>query len=273
MARRTYVRDNRGRFATVGATARGGRLRTAAGNKRATVTGRLESVKPKGTISKSREVKPAPANPAPVKAEPRQRVRGNFRPRNTMARFTGEDHGLYRDAPRGSRPGSPERKEAVIHNARTMKRQLEQLGGLEVHVSRSNPGYLGAFTITAAGTSRFSINPRAAEMVNPIRSQLAGRRSGFFSTGSAQHTAHHEVGHSVHSRRTDALRTKAGGKRAPISASRVSKYATTDAAEFVAEVYAGRRLGRKYDATVMRDYQRQLGIKPRSLRSQLKRKP
>jgi hypothetical protein len=33
MARR-YVRDNRGRFATTGATARGGRLRTASGNKR-----------------------------------------------------------------------------------------------------------------------------------------------------------------------------------------------------------------------------------------------
>ncbi|MGA0792548.1 MAG: hypothetical protein ACO3O5_08955 [Burkholderiaceae bacterium] len=36
MARR-YTRDNRGRFASVGATARGGRLRTAAGNKRETV--------------------------------------------------------------------------------------------------------------------------------------------------------------------------------------------------------------------------------------------
>jgi hypothetical protein len=35
---RKYVRDNRGRFATTGATARGGRLKTAAGNKRATQT-------------------------------------------------------------------------------------------------------------------------------------------------------------------------------------------------------------------------------------------
>lgn len=35
---RRYVRDNRGRFASTGATARGGRLRTEAGNKRETQT-------------------------------------------------------------------------------------------------------------------------------------------------------------------------------------------------------------------------------------------
>ena len=62
MARR-YSRDNRGRFASAGtgATARGGRLRTAAGNKRATVTtksgmvaqGRMTGAPLKGTIGKT----------------------------------------------------------------------------------------------------------------------------------------------------------------------------------------------------------------------------
>jgi hypothetical protein len=62
MARRTYVRDNRGRFATVGATARGGRLKTAAGNKRKRVTAspgaadRLSSA-PKGTVGKTSAVR------------------------------------------------------------------------------------------------------------------------------------------------------------------------------------------------------------------------
>lgn len=60
MARR-YARDNKGRFASAGtgATARGGRLRTAAGNKRATVkanpgvsSGRISSV-PKGAVGKT----------------------------------------------------------------------------------------------------------------------------------------------------------------------------------------------------------------------------
>ena len=62
MARR-YSRDNRGRFAPAGsgATARGGRLKTAAGNKRATVTsksgmvaqGRMTGAPLKGTIGKT----------------------------------------------------------------------------------------------------------------------------------------------------------------------------------------------------------------------------
>ena len=38
MARRRYVRDNRGRFASTGATSRGGRLKTASGKKRETQT-------------------------------------------------------------------------------------------------------------------------------------------------------------------------------------------------------------------------------------------
>jgi hypothetical protein len=59
MARR-YARDNRGRFASVGATARGGRLATAAGNKRATQTKEIAGGKPAGTIGKSgRSAKPS----------------------------------------------------------------------------------------------------------------------------------------------------------------------------------------------------------------------
>ncbi len=49
MARR-YARDNRGRFSSAGATARGGRLRTAAGNKRATQTAKISGGKPAGAI-------------------------------------------------------------------------------------------------------------------------------------------------------------------------------------------------------------------------------
>lgn len=69
MARR-YTRDNRGRFASVGATARGGRLATAAGNKRATQTARLSGGGPKGTVGKPKGLKPGALNPkaaAPAK--------------------------------------------------------------------------------------------------------------------------------------------------------------------------------------------------------------
>jgi hypothetical protein len=57
MARR-YSRDNRGRFAGSGggATARGGRLKTASGNKRKTQT-MQSAAAPKGTIGKPRGLK------------------------------------------------------------------------------------------------------------------------------------------------------------------------------------------------------------------------
>lgn len=70
MARR-YSRDNRGRFASggsssggggkVGATARGGRLRTAAGNKRATQTTKAAAAKPSGTVAGKVKRNPAAA--------------------------------------------------------------------------------------------------------------------------------------------------------------------------------------------------------------------
>lgn len=64
MARR-YTRDKRGRFASVGATARGGRLRTAAGNKRATQTAMIKGGPASGTIGKPKGLKPGA-----IKAKP-----------------------------------------------------------------------------------------------------------------------------------------------------------------------------------------------------------
>jgi hypothetical protein len=70
MARR-YSRDNRGRFASggsssggggkVGATARGGRLKTAGGNKRATQTTKAAAAKPSGTVAGKVKRNPAAA--------------------------------------------------------------------------------------------------------------------------------------------------------------------------------------------------------------------
>lgn len=60
---RKYTRDNRGRFASVGATARGGRLATASGNKRATQTAKLSGGGPKGTVGKPKGLKPGAMKP------------------------------------------------------------------------------------------------------------------------------------------------------------------------------------------------------------------
>lgn len=71
MARR-YARDNRGRFASTGATARGGRLRTAAGNKRATQTTKLSGGKASGTVAKPKGLKPAEVKAKPQVSSARQ---------------------------------------------------------------------------------------------------------------------------------------------------------------------------------------------------------
>lgn len=68
MARR-YARDNRGRFASVGATARGGRLRTAAGNKRATVTTKISGGR-SGVVGKPKGLKPGVAKVKAVVSRP-----------------------------------------------------------------------------------------------------------------------------------------------------------------------------------------------------------
>jgi hypothetical protein len=70
MAGRRYTRDNRGRFATVGATARGGRLATVSGNKRATQTERLAGGSPKGTVGKPKGLKPGSIKPKTAASKP-----------------------------------------------------------------------------------------------------------------------------------------------------------------------------------------------------------
>lgn len=67
MARR-YARDNRGRFSSTGATARGGRLRTASGKKRATQTKAIASGKPAGTVGKPKGLKTGAAKPKQINA-------------------------------------------------------------------------------------------------------------------------------------------------------------------------------------------------------------
>lgn len=71
---RKYARDNRGRFASSGsgATARGGRLKTASGNTRKTQTMQA-SAAPKGTIGKPRGL-----NPGAIKPKMSTPAKGSF---------------------------------------------------------------------------------------------------------------------------------------------------------------------------------------------------
>jgi hypothetical protein len=74
---RKYARDNRGRFAAkgTGATARGGRLRTEAGNKRKTQIAKLQAADLEGTIRKGGKTVTSKPQAAVIRRTPRQKAR------------------------------------------------------------------------------------------------------------------------------------------------------------------------------------------------------
>ena len=91
---RKYTRDNRGRFASggTGATARGGRLKTAAGNKRATQTSQMQPATRAGTVGKGGKVRGAvkPVAIAKPTQAPGSRIRGPKTGGVSRARLSGQ---------------------------------------------------------------------------------------------------------------------------------------------------------------------------------------
>ncbi|MFN6337816.1 MAG: hypothetical protein ACK41W_03670 [Cyanobacteriota bacterium] len=74
------------------------------------------------------------------------------------------------------------------------------------------------------------------------------------STSDPRGVVFHEAAHAKYGHRGKQRWT--GGKNGGFAmiAKRVSQYAATNPNEFVAEVYAGRKTGRKYDHQVMRAF-------------------
>jgi hypothetical protein len=99
---------------------------------------------------------------------------------------------------------------------------------------------------------------------DPAVHLAAPRRRGWFSSADANHWIHHEIGHYHHHRAigTAALRR---ASKAVVPADlrdairrEVSAYAATVDAEFVAEVYAGMKAGKRYSRPILDRY-RDLG--------------
>jgi hypothetical protein len=124
--RRTYARDNRGRFASTGATARGGRLKTAAGNKRKTVTARMAPAKAAGTIGKRKGLKARPAQlPKPsAEAKPAQPASALKRVKTRAQKADQAARLASRAASRSQSPALS--KEASLRNERRSVRLKER---------------------------------------------------------------------------------------------------------------------------------------------------
>lgn len=294
MARR-YTRDNRGRFASVGATARGGRLRTAAGNKRETQTARIAVGRAAGTVGKPKGLKADPnaavklatnqrlraraaaraqaMQPAQAQASTkpgRQRVRGNFRPQNLYSGTTKPNQfGKY----------GTDAKSNVLE-----ARKQIQARGVASKLESNRRSSSVAFVRDAVPNTVF-INASHSTWSDPGRSARRGRASNQFSTSSPGHVVAHELGHvtrPVDNRSnwtTGLMRGRSNAKmpssdqiiQAQKTARRVSKYAMQNPSEFAAETKAALSLGKKYDSQVMRQFRQVTGRRSRSLRSQLRK--
>ena len=285
MARR-YSRDNRGRFAgggsssggggKVGATARGGRLRTAAGNKRTAraLEGKARTVKAAGaktagTIGKPRGLKPGAikAKSTPTVAGKRVLVKANARPENLFSRATKKTPGYGTDA------------KANIANAR----KSAETAGAKTAL-KSNKRSSSVASVSSKTPNQIDFNASHSSWSNPRQSSIKDRRRNLFSTAKTGHVVQHELGHIRHNPMKMAasfemqLRKK-GQLYADADkvvsrqrlARRVSQYARTSPAEFAAETRAALSLGKKYDSKVMGLYRQVTGERLPSVKSQLRK--
>ena len=276
MARR-YSRDNRGRFASggsssggggkVGATARGGRLRTAAGNKRATQSTKAAPAKPSGTMAGKVKRNPTAASKIgaakPAKSK-RVLVKANARPENLFSRATKSTPGYGTDA------------KANVANAR----KTAEAAGAKTAV-KSNKRSSVVAGVSSKTPNQVDFNASHPSWANPRQSAIRDRRRNLFSTAKAGHTVQHELGHIRHSpmKMANSFETqlrKKGQLYADADkivgtqrlARRVSQYARTSPAEFTAETKAALSLGKKYDNKVMGLYREITGERLPSVKSQ-----
>jgi len=276
MARR-YSRDNRGRFASggsssggggkVGATARGGRLRTAAGNKRATQTTKAAPAKLSGTMAGKVKRNPTAASKIgaakPAKSK-RILVKANARPENLFSRATKSTPGYGTDA------------KANVANAR----KTAEAAGAKT-AAKSNKRSSSVASVNGRTPNQIDFNASHPSWANPRQSAINDRRRNYLSTAKAGHVVQHELGHIRHNpmKMANSFETqlrKKGQLYADADkivgtqrlARRVSQYARTSPAEFTAETKAALSLGKKYDNKVMGLYREITGERLPSVKSQ-----
>jgi hypothetical protein len=204
----------------------------------------------------------ASSGKATSKLRPGELMNANARPVNTTGRFRPQASSFGTDRKQNvDRFIADALKTGQFRDTRTL-RTASRGAMAEVHV-------------TSKG-SRLSVNSRSKWFADPVRQQRELRRQGWFSTSDPRGLVAHEVAHAKNRHVGPSLwplgMTTAGRK----IAGRVSQYAKTNPHEFVAEVAAGLKTGRKYDREVMATYRAATGRPdrpPARRRSRLSRKP
>ena len=270
------TRDNAGKITSVGgegATARGGRLKTAAGNKRAMQTAKVSVGSRAGTMKGKIKRDPGAAGKigqgkAATPSKKRVLVRMDARPQNLFSRTTKKSDGYGTDP------------KANVANAR---KQIERAGATSA--LKSNKRSSSVASVNEKSPKQVDINASHTAWRNPRKDMIQSRRKNEFSTTSPGHYVAHELGHVRHPSgkmaRSWDVQLRGKGQvyadadkviSAKRMARRVSKYAMTQPAEFAAETRAARSLGKKYDSKVMGLYRNVTGTKLPSLKSQQQKK-
>ncbi len=153
---RKYVRDNRGRFSSTGATARGGRLKTASGKKRAAQTVKAKTGgKPAGAIKGKIKrdpgaAKPTAANSARATGKPAART--SKAPTNTISRSPrqlNKDEKIARDVMTDKRLKS-DRQRITEMQRRGVKPNVDVIGLVAKVRSKQGGGTTGKIKPAAA---------------------------------------------------------------------------------------------------------------------------
>jgi len=201
--------------------------------------------------------KPASEKKNSVKTT-RVRVRGNFRPQNVMAN-PAPDKTKYFKNQKGK-------------NIAVFEAIAKKAGANTQVVTKRKQKLATAMAFKPMNLVRFN---KASEFyANPRQALRAQRRMGQLSTTDPRGIVYHELGHLRQKKKSENIFTQRefSSPRNARVAGRVSQYAKTNANEFAAETYAGLKTGRKYDSQVMRAYRQEMGLRPLSVRRQLRRK-
>jgi hypothetical protein len=246
---RKYVRDARGRFAGSGYTGQtsGKGARLMASGTRKGGGSKITLQKRGGTVAKSRGLKPQQGitvnkrkSAATSKLRPGELINLNARPRNVMAKPPKTDRTTFVE-------GKPKT------NVNRMKALIKAQGVPNVdQLSRSHSR---AAAWAQPEYKRVVVNSSNSMYKQPYATMLQNRRTGNLSTSDPRGTAFHEAAHLKYAQKDNWL-----GDRHKKVAGRVSRYAQMNPKEFVSEVVAGRRTGRKYDRETMRIWRDYAGL-------------
>ena len=262
------TRDNAGKITSVGgdgATARGGRLKTAAGNLRATQTKRLKTMQGVSYGKPAAKTAAKGSKAAASTLRPGEFVKANLRPRNVAAK------------PQVSDKSWGKTKKENLAKAEALARSE----GYKPYVDTRRKAK-GIASFSPIRPDKITLVKNSEYWSNPKKYSIEGRRSGWFASSNPKAVVMHEIGHSKTKRSgfiNDASKAWGIGVRPFDSqrnkrlARRVSEYASTSPSEFAAETYAGRRTGRKYDYEVMQAYRQEKGLNPNPIVRRLKKKP